>query len=60
MAVDKRNIFLSGTEETLDFSRESRPIGHHYPQRDVKPHADFVQKKLKECYERADVGLEGF
>ena len=55
MAVDKRNIFLSGTEETLDFSRESRPIEHHYPQRDVKPHADFVQKKLKECYERSDV-----
>lgn len=54
MAVDKRNIFLSDTVESMDFLGTARPIKSHYPRRDVPSHADFVQKRLNECYERSD------
>ena len=50
MAVDKKNIFLSQTAEPLSYSSVSRPIGCNYPHRTTTSHANFIQRKLRECY----------
>lgn len=50
MAVDKKNIFLSQTAEPLSYSSVSRPIGSNYPHRTATSHANFIQRKLRECY----------
>ena len=50
MAVDKKNIFLSQTAEPLSYSSVSRPIGSNYPHRTTTSHANFIQRKLRECY----------
>lgn len=50
MAVDKKNIFLSQTAEPLSYTSVSRPIGSNYPHRTTASHADFIQRKLRECY----------
>ena len=50
MAVDKKNIFLSQTAEPLSYSSVSRPIDSNYPHRTTTSHANFIQRKLRECY----------
>ena len=53
MAVDKKNIFLSQTAERLSYSSDSHPVGNKYPHRATTAHADFIQRKLKECYDES-------
>ena len=50
MAVEKKNIFLTQTVETMPYTSTSRPIKTNYPKRTVATHAAFIQKKLQECY----------
>ena len=50
MAVEKKNIFLRQTVETMPYTSTSRPIGTNYPKRTVATHAAFIQRKLQECY----------
>ena len=50
MAVEKKNIFLTQTVETMPYTSISRPIGTNYPKRTVAAHAAFIQRKLQECY----------
>lgn len=50
MAVEKKNIFLTQTVETMPYTSTSKPIGKNYPKRTVATHAAFIQKKLRECY----------
>lgn len=45
-----KNIFLSQTAELLSYSSVSRPIGSNYPHRTTTSHANFIQRKLRECY----------
>lgn len=53
MAVDKKNIFLQQTPETMPYVSSPRPIGSNYPTRTVASHAAFIERKLKECYQQA-------
>ncbi|ELO1550958.1 S8 family peptidase [Listeria monocytogenes] len=54
MTVDKRNIFLRNTETSLGYSGRSIPIKPNYPVRkDVNAHANFIQSKLNDSYERS-------
>lgn len=53
MAVDKKNIFLSQTAESLSYTSSPRPMGSNYPRRTTATHADFIQRKLKDCYDEA-------
>lgn len=50
MAVEKKNIFLTHTVETMPYSSKPMLPGRNYPKRTVEKHAEFVQKKLQECY----------
>ena len=50
MAVEKKNIFLTQTVETMPYTSTSKPIRKNYPKRTVATHAAFIQKKLRECY----------
>lgn len=50
MVVEKKNIFLTQTVETMPYTSTSRPIGTNYPKRTVATHAAFIQRKLQECY----------
>lgn len=50
MAVEKRNIFLTHTVETMPYSSTSKPVGTNYPKRTVAEHAAFIEKKLQKCY----------
>lgn len=50
MAVDKRNIFLKNTVETMPFTSTPKPVGTNYPKRTTETHAAFIQRKLQECY----------
>ena len=50
MAVEKRNIFLTHTVETMPYISTSKPIGTNYPKRTVAEHAAFIEKKLQKCY----------
>lgn len=50
MAVDKKNIFLSHTEETLSYAASSRSGSKNLPHRDIATHATYIQRKLSECY----------
>ena len=53
MAVEKRNIFLTQTVETMPYTSTSKPIGTNYPKRTVATHAAFIQRKLQECYSKS-------
>ena len=44
MAVEKRNIFLTQTVETMPYTSTSKPIGTNYPKRTVATHAAFIEK----------------
>lgn len=52
MAVEKKNIFLSNTVETMPYA--GQPGGRsYYPKRNVKSHAEFIQKRLQDTYKEA-------
>ncbi len=53
MAVEKKNIFLSQTAESQAYTSIRRRISSNYPQRNTSEHADFIQHKLKKCYEES-------
>lgn len=50
MAVDKKNIFLKNTDETMSYSSTPLPIENTFPKRNVSSHADFIRAKLQESY----------
>lgn len=50
MTVEKRNIFLTNTAETMPFVSKPRGKKFSYPERDVKSHADLIKKKLQDAY----------
>lgn len=51
MAVEKKNIFLSNTAESLPYtSVPQRGEETRLPERDVRYHASRIHAKLQECY----------
>ncbi len=50
MAVEKRNIFLKNTAESMPFASISKRGKANYPERKTETHAEFVKRKLQECY----------
>ena len=53
MTVDKKNIFLDNTQTSVPYSSKPAPIECHYPKRDKIQHAEFIECKLKTCYENS-------
>jgi len=54
LPVEKKNIFLDGTKNSIPYSSSSNPVTHNYPQRiDYKAHAIYIASKLKECYKHS-------
>lgn len=53
MAVEKRNIFLTKTVESMPYVSSQRPVGSNYPKRVVSTHAATIQRKLQECYDKS-------
>ncbi len=53
MAVDKKNIFLTNTAETMPYVSGLQGGRSSYPKRNVKSHAEFIQKKLQDSYKEA-------
>ena len=53
MAVEKRNIFLTDTAETMLYTSTPKPIGTRYPKRNTATQAMRIQKKLEECYAKS-------
>ena len=50
MAVEKKNIFLSETRDTLPYVSSSKPFEHNYPVRtNPGAHASFITRRLNEC-----------
>lgn len=50
MAVEKRNIFLTNTAISMPFASISKPVKTNYPERKKELHAEFVKRRLQECY----------
>ena len=50
MAVDKKNIFLSKTAESLSYTSAKHNMKNNYPSRVTMSHANFIERKLKQCY----------
>lgn len=50
MAVDKRNIFLKETIESMPYVSKPQMGGARFPHREVRNHAQTIQRKLQECY----------
>lgn len=54
MAVDKRNIFLEQTRESLPYASRQRSSGRNFPTRnDPSSHAAFIMAKLRQCNAQA-------
>ncbi len=54
MSVEKKNIFLNDTNKSIPYVSRSMLIGKNFPLRDnSKLHAQFIGRKLNECYERS-------
>lgn len=53
MAVDKKNIFLTHTMETMPYVSSPRPMGSNFPKRVVASHAAIIERKLKDCYAKS-------
>lgn len=47
MAIDKKNIFLTQTAQTIPYSSSAFPPSNHFPQRSVSEHANTLKNKLK-------------
>ena len=54
MAISKRNIFLTNTAEAMPYASDPKRVSTKYPKRDVKAHAERIQKKLQEAYNAAN------
>jgi hypothetical protein len=53
VSVEKKNIFLDGTKISLPYVGSGNGK-KNFPERDDhKAHAKFIERKLKECYERS-------
>ena len=50
MAVDRRNIFLKETIESMPYVSKPQMGGARFPHREVRNHAQTIQRKLQECY----------
>ena len=50
MSVEKRNIFLTQTVESMPYTTDSNPVGTNYPKRTPAMHAEFIRRKFQECY----------
>ena len=46
MSVEKRNIFLTQTVESMPYTTDSNPVGTNYPKRTPAMHAEFIQRKF--------------
>lgn len=56
MAVDKRNIFIERTEESIPYSSRQIAVQHNFPRRrDIYAHASLIERKLKECYKQSAI-----
>ncbi len=54
MNIEKKNIFLSNTNQSLDYSSSSKRVDTKIPMRaDVNRHANFISRKLAECYRQS-------
>lgn len=53
MALNKKNIFLTQTVESMPYMSSSTGGGSNFPKRDVNIHANRIQAKLSECYSEA-------
>lgn len=53
MAIDKRNIFLKETVESMPYISSPKPVDTKYPKREISSHAAFIQRKLNECYQNS-------
>ena len=53
MAVDKKNIFLTNTAEAMPYVSKPQMGSFSYPKRNVKSHAELIQKKLQDSYKAA-------
>ncbi|WP_289980786.1 S8 family peptidase [Lactobacillus sp. UCMA15818] len=52
--VEKRNIFLQGTEASIEYGGKPGMNGDKFPHRaNAYGHGAFIQRKLKESYERS-------
>jgi len=58
LSVEKKNIFLQDTASSSPYSSQGRG-SNHYPKRDnLKAHAEFIEKKLKESYAQSALQKE--
>jgi len=53
MNSKKKNIFLSKTVERMPYISDSHPIERRYPQRITLSHAEYIRRKLNECYKES-------
>ena len=49
MAIEKKNIFLNQTMESMPYISSPRPIGNNYPKRSAASHAAIIERKLRDC-----------
>lgn len=55
MSIKKRNIFLVNTDISIPFRSRTTRGTDNFPKRDNhKSHADFIEKKLLQCYETSN------
>lgn len=55
MTVDKKNIILRNTEETVPYSSGAKRVEKNFPNRNnIAAHGAFINRRLQECYERTD------
>lgn len=50
MVVNKKNIFLTQTSESMPYMSSPSRGGGRIPEREVGWHASFIHKKLTDCY----------
>lgn len=56
MAVERKNLFLHGTKDSKPYSSRPNPVKRNFPHRENhKVHATYLERKLKECFERSEI-----
>ena len=53
MAVEKKNIFLKETIESMPYGPKQQRGNTKFPKRETWGHAQIIKRKLKECYENS-------
>ena len=53
MAVEKKNIILSKTAESLSYASTPRNIGRNYPSRNITSHAESIKRKLDNWFSQS-------